>query len=595
MINIKTITDFVDYWIKICVPDNVHYCDGTFIEQQMILSDMVNKQNLIKLSRPNSYLICSNQDDVARTEGATFICTKNKDIAGCNNNWVNSDEMYNLLHNKFNNVMKGKTMYIIPFRMGSDALCKYAIQITDSPYVVVSMYIMAFIDPAIFNYDISSIIKCVHSVGNKKCKNSWMNWDCDNNKYISHFIQDDLIMSYGSGYGGNSLLGKKSISLRLASYDFYIQGDKLAEHMLILSITNPHGIKKYILAAFPSSCGKTNLAMIKPNSMYKDWKIEVIGDDIAWIFIKNNRLYAINPERGFFGVATGTTPKTNPHAVDIISHSTIFTNVGYNKITNDIWWDGLYELNKDDIVYDWKGNITDENNRSSAAHLNSRFTSSLANCKILANDSERNWGVPIDAIIFGGRRSDTIPLIREAKTWQEGIYYGMTLSSEKTSATTDGFYDGNIRYDPFAMLPFCGYDMGDYFNYWLQFKEKNVQLPKIYSVNWFNKNNRNEYIWPGFSENMRILEFIFNRIEGTENNIYETPIGYLPRQNAINLAGLKFIDEIASTLTLNKNNWLRQLDMDLIYLKRYKKVSNELLLVGKNALQQLIDEDNVIL
>jgi len=589
------VQNFINKWSKICNPDKIHYCDGSDSEMQTLKDKLVNNNFMKKLSRPNSYCVNTDINDVARTESATFICTEKIETVGPTNNWKNSNIMYPFLKDKFKDVMKGRIMYVIPFQMGTDEFGKIAIQITDSPYVVISMNIMTKIKSKI--YESSDFIKCVHSVGNHgvTCEDKWVS---DKEKYITHFIEKNMIVSFGSGYGGNSLLGKKSIALRLSSYDFYKNKIGLAEHMLIMGITNPQGVKKYFLAAFPSSCGKTNLAMIKPTGIYSEWKISTVGDDIAWIYIKDNKLYAINPENGFFGVAPGTNINTNPNAIDIISSNTIFTNVGYNKTTNDIYWDKLYNCDNHEI-YDWQNNLID--NPKKAAHPNSRFTSSLSNCKIL---DENIFGVPISAIIFGGRRENTIPLVREAKSWTDGVYIGATLSSENTSAITDNI--GNIRYDPFAMLPFCGYSMSDYFNYWLSFQNKNLELPKIFGVNWFNKKDR-EYVWPGFSENMRVLEFIFDRLASKDqlpfhglaskdqlpfhglaskdqlpfhgldnkNNIVDSPIGYLPKN-----LNLKELDIKYDVNNIDRDLWKKQLDNDLEFLGKFQDIG-ELLDVNK--------------
>jgi phosphoenolpyruvate carboxykinase (GTP) len=466
-------------------------------------------------------LCTSDPNDVARTEDRTFICCVNKEDAGPTNNWEDPNKMKSILHNHLNGCMIGRKMYIIPFCMGNplSPISQFGIQLTDSLYVAISMKTMTRI-VNIKSINPESFVKCIHTVGyplenNKKD----VKWPCNKEKYICHFPETYEIISYGSGYGGNALLGKKCLALRIASCIGKKNG-WLAEHMLILKITNPENEVKYITAAFPSSCGKTNLAMLK--SSFPNWKVECIGDDIAWMYINKNRLYAINPENGFFGVLPGTSNQTNPCVMDMIKKNTIFTNVGLTPDL-DVWWEGKTPSPPEGII-DWMGNIWD--GKSKIAHPNSRFTTPCSECPILAPEANDPFGVPISAIIFGGRRSDTIPLIAEAYTWNDGVRYGATLSSETTSAATGQV--GIIRHDPFAMLPFCGYNMGDYFNHWLDMGEKIIDT-KIYIVNWFRKDETNKFIWPGFGKNMYILKWIFERCNKKCNNIMNTQYGIAPK------------------------------------------------------------------
>lgn len=524
--------NFVNKWASICRPSSIKFCDGSKTEFDNITSNLVKNGFLKEIpARENSFYVNSNPSDVARTEKSTFICTKYPNTVGPTNNWRDLS-MLNFLENKMTNCMRGRTLYVLPFSMGIQGFEKKCIQLTDSPFVTLSAEIMCRIDQTVLEQD--DFVEAVHSVG---APNDTINlkefdkWYCNDEKYIAHFPEKNLIVSHGSSAGGNSILGKKCVALRLASFDFYKRGDSLAEHMLILCITSPNGTKKYILGAFPSACGKTNLALLQPPEKYAKlgWKIETIGDDIAFIRIKNGKLFCCNAENGFYGVAVGTNQKTNPVATEMISHDTIFTNVGFNATKQDIYWEGLYETDKDDVIYDWQGNIT--KNLSMTSHPNSRFTCPLVNCKTLALEKE----VPIDAIIFGGRMSHTMPLVREARSWNEGIKYGLTLSSEQTSAASDGTV-GKPRYDPMAMLPFLGYNISNYVEHWKSFENKVTHLPKIFSVNWFRKND-NKFIWPGYSENMRVLEHIFNRIhEPNDDQVISHRAGLLPKR--LNLDGL---------------------------------------------------------
>lgn len=502
------INNWIISMITLLQPKSVYICNGSDNEYKKFCSQMIEENRMIKLNEniyTDCYLCLSDPNDVARSEDRTFICTNNKRDAGPTNNWENPNIMKEKLYKLYSDCMIGRTMYIIPFCMGhiQSTLSQMGIQITDSLYVAISMRIMTRIVDIDTIMKRDYIIKCLHSVGYPLHGDIQdIAWPCNSEKYICHFPESLEILSFGSNYGGNALLGKKCLALRIASYIGKQQG-WLAEHMLISKITNPDGKFIFIAAAFPSSCGKTNLAMLKSN--LPGWKVECLGDDIAWLRVgEDNRLYAINPENGFFGVLPGTSEETNPTVMKMIKRNTIFTNVGLTP-DKDIWWEGKSS-------YPPSGTVTwlNEKYNSSVkvAHPNSRFTTPLTECDILADEYDDPNGVPISAIIFGGRRTDTIPLIMEAKNWKEGIYFGASLSSETTSAATNQV--GIIRNDPFAMLPFCGYNMGDYFDHWLKISKESIGI-KFFLVNWFRKNSIGKFIWPGFGKNIYILKWIFNK------------------------------------------------------------------------------------
>ena len=545
----KDLAKWIQGWIDLCTPDAVVLATGDQKQYDELGAQMVAAGAFIRLNdkkKPNSYAVRSDVGDVARVEERTFICSKTKVAAGPTNNWCDPVEMKAILCGKqnglFKGCMKGRTMYVIPFSMGpiDSPIAKYGIEISDSAYVVMNMMIMTRVSSKILDrIDEKHLefVKCVHSVGAPlEPGQADSPWPCNaKNKYITHFPETREILSFGSGYGGNALLGKKCFALRIASVQAHDEG-WLAEHMLILKLTNPKGEVKYVGAAFPSACGKTNLAMMEPT--IKGWKVETIGDDIAWMkFDTKGQLRAINPEAGFFGVAPGTSMESNPNAMRTVNKgNSIFTNCGVTP-DGDIYWEGMDET--PETCVDWIRRPWKKGSKVKAANPNARFTAPAGQCPVIAKEWEDPEGVPISAFLFGGRRAAVVPLINEAFDRQHGVFLGATMASEKTAAAAGVV--GELRFDPFAMLPFCGYHMGDYFAHWLKIGEKKgAKLPKIYYVNWFRKAPDGHWLWPGFGENSRVLAWIFDRCDG-KGKVVKTPIGNLPTE--IDFTGLKMTEE----------------------------------------------------